>query len=523
MTSPRLPAACVVVLTAVAVVTMSTVAPGWTRAKKPAPTTTTPAPTTTTWAPLPAFNSAIEWADCGNGFECGTLTVPVDWRQPSTDTVPLAVIRHPASTPDARIGALVVNPGGPGFGGTPYLRAAMQRLPGVVKDRFDLVSWDPRGTGSSRPLDCVDDAYLDLGAATAPVPDSAETLAIAHAYNAGFASGCTERNGAFAGQVGTRNTARDLEAIRIALGEPKLNYLGFSYGTVIGATYAQMFPTTIRTMVLDGPLDLWLQQLDYTHAQAAAFVQALDAFLAWCEGDSSCALRAAGAPRDVFNQLLTQINATPMPAQYTANRETRAGSFTGSLFETAVISMLYDESRGWPILARSLRAMAANDAGPMLQLADNYLGRSPDGTYGSELEANAVINCVDHPESKPRSAATELADILRFQAELPPWGGGWALSGCTGMPKPAKGDKLGVVSVTGAPPILVVGTTGDPATPYAGAVAMVAHIAGSELLTFESTEHTAYGTERSNCIDEAVDAYLVDGVMPPAGTRCSAG
>ena len=204
-----------------------------------------------------------------------------------------------------------MNPGGPGFGGTPYLRSALQRLPDVVKDRFDLVSWDPRGTGSSRPIDCVDDAYLDFGAVTAPVPDSAETLAVSHAYNAGFASGCTERNGTYAGQVGTRNTARDLEAIRIALGEPKLNYLGFSYGTIIGATYAQMFPTTIRTMVLDGPLDLWLQHLDYSHAQAAAFMQALDAFLGWCEADSSCALRAAGAPRDVFNELLAQINATP--------------------------------------------------------------------------------------------------------------------------------------------------------------------------------------------------------------------
>ena len=154
----------------------------------------------------------------------------------------------------------------------------------------------------------------------------------------------------------------------------------------------------------------------------------------------------------------------------------------------------------------------------MLQLADNYLGRDPDGTYSSELEANAVINCVDHPELKPRSAATELADIVRFQAELPPWGGGWAISGCTGMPKPAKGDKLGEVSATGAPPIVVVGTTGDPATPYAGAIAMVAHLAGSELLTFESTEHTAYGTQRSGCIDDAVDAYFVDGALPPVGT-----
>ena len=416
-----------------------------------------------------------------------------------------------------------MNPGGPGFGGTPYLRSAVRRLPAVVQERFDLVSWDPRGTGNSRPVDCVDDAYLDLGALTAPVPDTAETLEISHGYSAGFARGCAERTGTYAGQVGTRNTARDLEAIRIALGEPTINYLGFSYGTIVGATYAQMFPTTIRTMVLDGPPDYWLPQLDYSYAQADAFMKALDAFLGWCEASTSCALRAAGAPRDVFNELLTRTNAAPMATEYTVNGTTRSGSLTGSLFETAVISMLYDESRGWPILARSLRAAADDDAAPMLQLADNYLGRSPDGTYTSALEANSVISCVDRPEPRPRAAATELADIQRFQAALPPWGGGWALSGCAGMPKPAKGDKLGEVTVKGAPPILVIGTTGDPATPYAGAGTMVARIAGSGLLTFESTEHTAYGTARSTCIDDAVNVYFVDGVMPPPGTRCSAG
>ncbi len=212
-----------------------------------------------------------------------------------------------------------------------------------------------------------------------------------------------------------------------------------------------------------------------------------------------------------------------MPAEYSENGETRVGTLTGSLFESAVLSALYDESRGWPILASSLRAAAANDAGPMLQLADSFLGRSPDGTYASKLEANAVISCVDQPQPKGRTDASELADIVRFQSELPPWGGGWAVAGCVGMPKPAKGDKLGDITVTGTPPILVVGTTGDPATPYAGASAMVAHIAGSSLLTFESTDHTAYGTARSTCIDDAVDSYLVDLVMPPVGARCSAG
>ncbi len=490
--------------------------------------TTVPKPTTTTtpveWQPLPAFDPTIDWVDCGDGWQCGTLTVPVDWTKPTADVVPLSLVRRPADLPDERVGALVINPGGPGTGGTSHLRASLRRMPDVVKQRFDLVSWDPRGTGDSRPIDCVDDEFLDQSVFLTPVPDNAETLAAARNYNRAFARGCNERSGAYARQVGTRNTARDLEAIRIALGEPTLNYLGFSYGTILGITYAQMFPRNIRTMVLDGPPDYWLPPLDYAYQQAAGFKHALDAFLDWCEADGSCALRDAGAPREVFDALLARVHAGPVPGSYTtASGETSDGGLTASLFATAVLSMLYDQSRGWPTLGRALRTLAVDDSGPLLALADSYLHRAPDRTWDSLVEANAVISCVDRPEPKPRPAARELADVAQFQSQLPPWGGSWAVSTCAGMPKPARGDKLGDVRVAGAPPIVVIGTTGDPATPYAGAPAMVARIAGSTLLTFDSTEHTAYGTQRSSCIDDLIDAYFVDGTPPPPGTTCSAG
>lgn len=473
------------------------------------------------WPPLPTFDTTIAWADCGNGWECGTLNVPVDWAKPGGETVPLAITRRRA-TSDQRIGTLVVNPGGPGVTGTDYVRNFVRRLPAIVGERFDLVSWDPRGTAGSRPVDCVDDAVLDLGTAVPPVPDTAETLTVARRYVRAFARGCVERGGAYAGQVGTRNSARDLEAIRIALGEQKLTYLGFSYGSVLGMTYAQMFPSGVRAMVLDGPPDYWQSSLDYAHAQAAAFMQALDAFLAWCEQNASCALRTEGAPRDEFNALLTRFNASAVPAEYTAGGVTRTGSLTASDFETAVISMLYDE-RAWPTLGRALLSATHDDAGPLLQLADAYLGRGPDGVWTPLLEANAVISCVDRPDPKPRSAARELADVERFQSELPPWGGAWAVSSCAGMPKAARGDKLGDVRVRNTPPILVVGTTGDPATPYAGATAVVNRIAGAGLLTFQSTEHTGYGTGRSSCVDDVVDAYLADGTMPSPGTTCGGG
>jgi pimeloyl-ACP methyl ester carboxylesterase len=485
--------------------------------------TTTTAPVT--WSPLPSFDATVDWSDCGDGWQCGTLTVPVDWTNPTADVVGLSLVRRPADVPSERVGALVINPGGPGTAGTSHLRASLRRMPEVVKQRFDLVSWDPRGTGDSRPVDCVDDAYLDLGVLLPAVPDNADALAAARRYNRTFARGCHERSGAYARQIGTRNSARDLEAIRIALGEPELNYLGFSYGAILGITYAQMFPGNIRTMVLDGPPDYWLSPTDYAYQQAAGFAHALDAFIGWCEADSSCALRDAGSPREVFDAQVARANAGPIPGSYTTTSgETRGGGLTGSLFATAVLSMLYDQSRGWPILARALRAVAVDDdPGPLLSLADSYLHRAPDGSWDSLVEANAVISCVDRPDRKPRSAARELADVAQFQSQLPPWGGSWAVSTCAGMPKPTRGDTLGDVRVTGAPPVVVIGTTGDPATPYAGAPAMVARIPGSTLLTFDSTEHTAYGTQRSSCIDDLVDAYFVDGTVPPPDTTCSAG
>jgi pimeloyl-ACP methyl ester carboxylesterase len=487
------------------------------------PSAKPPATTTTTWPPLPPFASTVSWADCGDGFQCGTLTVPVDWKVSSGETLPLALIRRPARSPSDRIGALVMNFGGPGESGIEYLRGTWQRLPAVVQDRFDLMSFDPRGTGASRPIDCVDNAFLDLSGLFPDVPMTDAALVALNRYNQAFADGCKRRMGTYAGQVGTRNAARDLEAIRIALGEPKLTYLGYSYGTVLGAAYAQMFPSAIRAMVLDGPPDYSLSARDYAYAQAQGFARALDAFLTWCSA-TSCPLASSGAPRDVLTQLIDRVRQQPLPASYVLNGMTRNGKLTSGLFETGVIALLYDKSTGWPILAKDLQS-AVHDGwgGPLLAAADQFVRRSLDGTWAPLVEANAVITCVDRPTTDTVSLTQERADVATFQAQLPPWGGEWATPTCVGMPKPARGDKLGKIEVVGAPAVLVVGTTGDPATPYAGAQALITHFQHSGLLTFDSTEHTAFGSGRSPCIDDAVDRYLVDGTMPPPGTHCGPG
>ncbi|HEX9505677.1 MAG TPA: alpha/beta hydrolase, partial [Acidimicrobiia bacterium] len=297
----------------------------------------------------------------------------------------------------------------------------------------------------------------------------------------------------------------------------------YSYGAVLGATYAQMFSASVRAMVLDGPPDYWLSARDYGYAQAKGFTDALHAFFGWCQ-QTTCSLTSLGAPSDVLDQLVAKVREQPLPASYTLDGRTRTGTLTASLLQSAVLSLLYDETRGWPILAGELRDAAQNGwGGSLLASADQYLGRHIDGTWTPLVEANAVISCVDRPATATVALAQERTDVAAFQSQLPPWGGAWATAPCVGMPKPARGEKLGDVRVAGTPALLVVGTAGDPAAPYAGAQSLVGRIRGSELLTFDSTEHTAFGSGRSTCIDDAVDGYLVGGVLPPPGTHCAPG
>jgi len=494
-----------------------------TQGAKPKSTTTTTTAPPTTAPPLPAFDTTAAWSDCGDGFQCATLTVPVDWSRPAGETMGIAMTHLPATDPAQRIGSLVVNYGGPGQGGVDYVRQTYGSLPAAVRARFDIVTFDPRGTGASRPIDCVDDAVLDQAGELPAFVESEAALAAQQQWSAAFAQGCAQRMGAYAGHVGTRNVARDVEAIRLALGERKLDFLGYSYGAILGQAYAQMYPANVRAMVLDGPPDYSLSIRDYNYQQAKGFADALSAFLSWCE-QTQCSLASVGSPRDVVNALVERTKAETIPADYVANGVTRAGTLNGNTLQTGVLSLLYDQRRGWPLLADALRSAATDNwGGPLLAYADSYLGRGPDGHYSSAtVEANAVINCVDRPAAKQQpTTARVLADVAVFQQQLPPWGGSWAIPSCVGMPKPAKGDKLGKLRVTGAPPILVIGNTGDPATPYAGAQATVTRIPGSVLLTVDSTEHTAYGSGRSGCVDDLVDRYLVDGALPATGTHCT--
>jgi pimeloyl-ACP methyl ester carboxylesterase len=477
-------------------------------------------------AAAPARTGLSTWKSCAKRAQCANLPVPVDYAQPDAEQVDLAVSRVRATGPGRRLGSLVVNFGGPGDAGASTLPSFAGQVPAAVRARYDLVSFDPRGVGRSRPVDCVDDTTADRLNAVDPTPNSdADLPSFFDGSNepVDLVAQCIARNGQWLAQVGTRNVARDLDRLRAALGDERLAYLGFSYGTVIGAVYAQMFPDRVGHLVLDSPVDLSATALDELRANAAGFEHALDEFLADCAARSTCKFHSRGDPtaalttlQDRFERGLTLATRNPITGK---RSDRRAGV---AAFYTALISALYDKQFGWPVLAEALDDVRRGDGSVLLYLADSYNGRHDDGAYDNIDEVIGVILCDDRRDPEP-SLGDFVAEYHREVAQYPLLGGyvGSTPLGCDPrLPRAAAGEEVGDVRVSGTPPILVVGTTGDPATPYAGAEDLATRITGARLLTFESTEHTAY--TKSKCIDAAVDAYLIAGKVPAIGTRCHA-
>ena len=449
--------------------------------------------------------------------------MPVDYAAPDGETTRIAVSRQRARDPKHRLGSLVFNFGGPGDPGVSTLRSFAGEVPREIRDRYDIVSFDPRGTGESRPIECISDKVADKLYATDPTPASdAELRAFYDGTegNVDFVKACIDKNGSWLARVGSRNVARDLDRLRAALGDEKLNYLGYSYGTVIGSVYAQEFPDRVGRMVLDGAVDLSATEQSDLDSSTASFEHALDAFLHHCATTTSCPFRSGGHPAAALRKLRDRFEAgLTLPTYNLRGRRTtrRAGV---AAFYTGVLSSLYDEEFGWPNLADALR-LANHGDGTFLQLlADSYNGRRDDGTYDSLAESSGIIVCADQPD--PMESFDQFVAEYHQATKDYPFLGVYATDTPTGcdprLPKPTATEVLGDVHVTGTAPVLVVGTTGDPATPYAGAKELVRRIDGSRLLTFVSTEHTAY--TKNACIDDAVDRYLLTGRLPRAGTRC---
>jgi len=471
-----------------------------------APSTKSKASSTT--APSAA---SIDWQDCGDGYECGTVEVPRDHAQPDGPTIEVAVGRLAAEDPEQRIGSLVLNPGGPGVPGVSTLRDLAPSLPDEIGQKFDLVAWDPRGTGETIPVHCEVD--MDEVVAVDPSPDDAAERKRLVEVAREQADGCEKASGDVLPYVSSEQTVQDLEAVRVALGEGKLNYLGYSYGTYLGARYAERYPTKIRTMVLDSAVDPSLTASDVGIEQAEGFEANFETFLDWCANNRDCAIYNDGDPGAFYDDLAKRVDAQPIDGG--GGRTLGSGEFS-----YAVAQAGYYGKPVYQDLATALADAADGDPDVLLQFADLYTGRQADGTYDSDLSAFWAIGCVD---STPYGGPEKLFAIGREAARRAPRFGpelvGLGMV-CEVWPVPPD-DHYGRVSAAGAPPILVIGNTGDPATPYGWAQGLSDQLESAVLLTLESNQHTAFGTAGSACVDVAVTKYLIDRDPPPAGTDCT--
>ncbi|HSF26420.1 MAG TPA: alpha/beta hydrolase [Actinomycetes bacterium] len=482
---------------------------------RPAPPASAPADDPATDPALASYyQQTLRWASCESasgtaGFECATLTVPVDYADPDGPTLGLAVNRLPASGP--RLGSLVLNPGGPGGSGVEYAGYATAVVSSPVRERYDVVGFDPRGVATSDPVRCLDDRETDVFLAADASPDDAAEVARLVELSQQLGQRCQARNPEVLAHLGTEDVARDLDVLRAALGDDDLHYLGKSYGTFIGATYAEMFPWRVGRLVLDGALDPRSTSAEINLGQAKGFEVAFSAFLADCLGKRTCPL--TGDEADARAQLadfLAAVDRRPLPA---GDRQ-----LTQALAVLGVVFAMYDEVF-WPQLRSALKAGLSGDGRPLLGLADAYADRGTDGRYGSnQNDVIYAVNCLDRPE--PDGPEQLAAAQPGFEKASPLFGAyiAWSSLPCHYWPVKAE-SAPGALRAAGAAPILVVGTTRDPATPYVWAQGLAEQLDSGVLLTYEGDGHTAY-RRGSDCVDSAVDAYLLKGETPAEGTRC---
>ena len=472
----------------------------------------TPPPGTSGLARFYAQN--LDWHSCG-AADCAGLSVPLDYAKPEGSSITLQVLRMRATDPSQRIGSLVVNPGGPGGSGVDYARAADYIVGRPVRQRFDIVGFDPRGVGRSSPVTCLPDAQLDAFLGQDPTPDNpAEEQAFASS-SAKFAQGCVQRTGPLISHISTQDAARDMDILRSALGDPKLNYLGKSYGTLLGATYAGLFPALVGRFVLDGVVPPDATPAEVSIGQAEGFERATRAWAADCVskgcplGDSVDAVMAG------MRDLLKRLDAHPVPMS-----DGRLSQLTEGWAATGIAQAMYDQG-SWDTLTAALRQVVDDNNGTdLMKLADDYAERNPQGHYTSNLlSAFYGVSCLDSPDSSDPKVFEKRAQEASVRA--PTWGAflAWGSFVCGQWPVKSASGGPHTISAQGSGPIVVVGTTRDPATPYEWSVRLRKELANARLLTFDGDGHTAYARSNS-CVDSAIDDYYTQGTLFADGLRC---
>ncbi|WP_309065393.1 alpha/beta hydrolase [Microbacterium sp.] len=461
---------------------------------------------------LPYYSQELVWDECGAGFDCTDVTAPLDWENPSAGEISLAVVRHQATR--EYTGSLLINPGGPGASGFDFVADSLGFAVGAdLVEQFDVIGFDPRGVGRSTAVRCFDpaemDAYLyDIPAAERGTPEWEAELTERHRQ---FAEACEEGSDGILPHITTVNAARDLDLLRGVLGDTELNYLGYSYGTFLGATYAKLYPDRATRLVLDGAIDPSIPGIDVGVTQALGFESALRAYLEDCLASSGCPFNGTleEALAD-FQALLASVEQRPLP-----NGDGRM--LGADTLVTGVIQALYSKDF-WPTLSDGLEAVLQGDPSTMFFIADNYNGRSEDGEYlDNSTEAFRAYNCMDYPvEDDPAAEAAAMEKIRRGAPTFAPYWEG--PDPCEVWPYPPTGTR-GPIAAEGSGPIVVVGTTNDPATPYEWSESLAAQLDNGVLVTREGEGHTGYN-KGNRCVNEAVEGFLLDGTVPKDGLRC---
>lgn len=461
---------------------------------------------------LPFYSQTLDWAPCSGSFECTTVTVPLDWTDPAAGELDIAVTRSRAEGGEPR-GSILTNPGGPGASGIDIVQSSLSFMVGdPVRAVYDTIGFDPRGVGQSTAVRCLDaaemDDYLyDIPAAERGTTAWEDELLDRHRD---FAEACDASSDGILPFITTENAARDMDVLRAVLGDSELTYLGYSYGTFLGATYAELYPDRAGRLVLDGAVDPSISGLEVGTVQAVGFESALRAYMADCLTDDACPFRGSvdQAMADL-GTLLASVDRDPL-------RNGDGRMLGADALMTSIISPLYAEW-SWPALTQSLTAVLAGDPTYAFGLADEYYNRV-DGVYvDNQTEAFRAYNCLDYPvEVDPEDTAAAEA---RMEAEAPTIAPYWSgPDPCSVWSYPPTGER-GPIAADGAPPIVVVGTTNDPATPYEWAVSLADQLSSGVLVTRVGEGHTGYN-KGNECVDTAVEDYLVDGIVPEDGLTC---
>lgn len=461
----------------------------------------------------PFYTQVLEWQRCGDDMGCTTATAPLDWEHPEAGEIELALVRHVAT--GDRIGSLLVNPGGPGGSGYDFVKDSLAFAAGEpLQQRFDVVGFDPRGVGRSTAVACYDAAEMDefLYGVIPAERGSDEWIAAAGANARAFGEACSAQSGELLPNVDTVSAARDLDLLRAILGDEQLNYLGYSYGTFLGATYAELYPEKVGRLVLDGAIDPSASDFDVNEAQAVGFETSLRAYLEECLAGEECPFGGTvDAAMNEVGRLLASVDESPL-------RGSDGRMLGADALFTAIIYPLYSPDT-WLYLNEMFESVMFGDADIALSFADAYYGRDADGTYlDNSTEAFRAINCLDYTYQSDIAVMRDNA--ARLAAAAPTMGPYMAYGdlGCVNWPYQSERERT-EIHAEGAAPILVVGTTGDPATPYDWAVALADQLESGVLVTYDGEGHTAYNKSNA-CVQGTVESYLIDGTVPAADPKC---